>query len=327
MEHGITKRSSIVLVNLSLTFPKSSLQLLHLVSVEIREEAAFAFFIFCNLKMVTTSLEIKVSSAKGLENISKMGVFVAVKLSGDPNCSDHREQRTQVARDSGTSPRWVNHVMKFTIDQALAQANRLVITFKIKCEQRGGGDKDIGEIHVPVKELLDHLGNDKAGQRYVTYNIKKPNGKPRGDISFTYSFTAPVVAVTTGGGCQRYIAQEPVRPAATYHPVRPAVTYQPVSNGPVLSQLLPSVGSFSYNHVDSQPPIYPPPAQPEILPPTCFSGLYPPHGYPMSYIPESQPTMYPPLFPGLSCPPEGYPSVTPPQTEPVLYPPMSPYRF
>jgi hypothetical protein len=270
--------------------------------------------------METTSLEITVTSAKGLKNVSKMGVFVAVKLSGDPKCSDHSEQRTQVARDSGTSPRWVNDVLKFNIDQALAQANRLVITFKIKCEQRGGGDKDIGEIHVPVKELLDHLGNDKAGQRYVTYNIKKPDGQPRGDISFTYSFTAPVAAVTTGGVCQRYLAQQPVRPAATY---------QPVSNRPVLSMLLPSVGSFSYHHVPShsQPPIYPPPAQPEILPRTWFPGLYPPHGYPMSYIPESQPTMYPPIFPGLSCPPEGYPSLTPPPTQPVLYPPMSPYRF
>ncbi|CAN7056306.1 hypothetical protein IGI04_014096 [Brassica rapa subsp. trilocularis] len=270
----------------------------------------------------TRSLEINVTSAKGLEKVSKMDVFVAVKLSGDPKCSDHREQRTQVARDSGTSPRWVDGLMKFTIDQTLAEANRLVLTFKIKCEQRGGGggDKDIGEVHVPVKELLDHLGKDKAGQRYVTYKIKKSNGKPGGDISFTYSFTGPV-AVASGVGCSRYIAHEPVRP--------PAATYRPVnSNGPVLSQLLPSVGSFSYGHVPShQPPVYPPLAQPEVLPPTCFPGLYPPHGYPMSYTPESVQTMYTSIFPGLSCPPEGYPNAAPPQTQPALYPPMKPYRF
>ncbi|KAF8092212.1 hypothetical protein N665_0422s0041 [Sinapis alba] len=263
----------------------------------------------------TRSLEITVTSAKGLEKVSKMDVFVAAKLSGDPKFSDHPEQRTQVARDSGTSPRWIDGVMKFTIDKTLAEANRLVITFKIKCEQRGG-DKDIGEVHVPVKELLDHLGNDKAGQRYVTYKIKKTNGKPaRGDISFTYSFIVPVAA-TSGVGCSRYIAHEPVRP--------PAATYRPVnSNGPVLSQLLPSVGSFSYGHVPAhQPPVYPPHSQPEILPPACFHGLYPPHGYPMSYTPESPPTVYPSIFPGLSCPPEGYP-----QTQPAIYPPMSPYRF
>ncbi|CAH2063044.1 unnamed protein product [Thlaspi arvense] len=295
--------------------------------------------------METTSLEITVTSAKGLEKVSKMDVFVTVKLSGDPKFSDHREQRTQVAGDGGTSPKWINDVMKFTIDQPLAQANRLVITFKIKCELRGGGDKDIGEVHVPVKELLDHLGNDKAGQRYVTYKITKPNGKPRGDISFTYSFAAPVVA-TTGDGCSRYLAHQPVRPpAATYRPV--SVLNRPVLNGPVLSQLLPSVGSFSYNHVSSQPPIHPPISQPEILPPVCFPGLYPPRGYPVSQIPEILPTMYPPTFPGFSCPPEGYPTiappqtppvlypcppegyptVAPPQTPPVLYPPMSPYRF
>ncbi|KAG2288177.1 hypothetical protein Bca52824_047781 [Brassica carinata] len=262
----------------------------------------------------TRSIEINVTSAKGLEKVSKMDVFVAVKLSGDPKCSDHREQRTQVARDSGTSPRWVDGVMKFTIDQTLAEANWLVLTFKIKCEQRGGGgDKDIGEVHVPVKELLDHLGNDKAGQRYVTYKIKKANGKQGGDISFTYSFTGPVTA-TSGVGCSRYIAHEPVRPSAA--------TYRPVSNGPVLSQLLPSVGSFSYGHLPShQPPVYPPQAQPEIPPPACFPGLYPPHGYPMSYTPERPPTMYTSIFPGLPCPPEGY------STQPALYPPMNPYRF
>lgn len=261
--------------------------------------------------MDTRSLEIKVTSAKGLKKVSKMDVFVAAKLSGDPKCSDHREQRTQVVRDSGTSPKWSNDVMKFPIDQTLAEANRLVITFKIKCEQRGGGEKDIGEVHVPVKELLDHLGNDKTGQRYVTYQI----GKSKSDISFTYSFTGQVV-VTSGGGCSRYPAPGPVRPTAIH---------QPVLNRPVLSMLLPSVGSFSYNHVPSQPPIYPPLAQPEILPPACLPGLYPP--YPMSYIPESLPTMYSSIFPGLSCPPEGYPTVAPPQTQPGLYPPMSPYRF
>ncbi|KAG7566739.1 C2 domain [Arabidopsis suecica] len=279
--------------------------------------------------MGTRSLEIKVTSAKGLKKVSKMDVFVAVKLSGDPKCSDHREQRTQVARDGGTSPKWSNDVMKFTIDQTLAEANRLVITFNIKCEQRGGVDKDIGEVHVSVKELLDHLGNDKTGQRYVTYQI----GKTKGDISFTYSFTGPV-GVPTGGGCSRYAAQVPVRPVSTYRPVSNGPVLSQLNgpvlsqlNGPVLSQLLPSVGSFSYNHVPSQPPIYPPLAQPEILPPACFPGVYPPHGYPMSNMPGSPPTMYQSIFPGLSCPPEGYSSVAPPLTQPGLYPPMSPYRF
>ncbi|CAH8362934.1 unnamed protein product [Eruca vesicaria subsp. sativa] len=280
----------------------------------------FLHFNLGNFNMeMTRSLEITVTSAKGLEKVSKMDVFVAAKLSGDPKCSGHSEQRTQVARDCGTSPRWIDGVMKFTIDQTLAEANRLVITFTIKCEQRGGGDKDIGVVHVPVKELLDHLGNDKAGQRYVTYRIKKTNGKPGGDISFTYSFTGPV-PVASYVGCPRYIAHEPVRP--------PASKCQPVTNGPALSQLLPSVGSFSYGHGPShQPPVYPPQAQPEILPQACFPGLYPPSGYPMSYTPESPPSMYASIFPGLSCPPEGYPNVAPPQTQPAPYPPMNPYRF
>ncbi|EOA25549.1 hypothetical protein CARUB_v10018894mg [Capsella rubella] len=255
--------------------------------------------------METRSLELKVTSAKGIKKVSRMDVFVAVKLSGDPKCSDQREQRTQVARNSGTCPEWGNDLMKFPINHTLAEANRLVVTFKIKCEQLGGGEKDIGEVHVSVKELLDHLGNDKSGQRYVTYQI----GKSKGDISFTYSFTDHV-AITSDGGSSRYIAPEPMRPAATQ---------QPVLNRPVLSQLLPSVGSFSYDHIPchSQPPQ----AQPEILPPACFPGLFPPHGYPMSYIPERPQTMYPSIFPGLSCPPDGYPT---PQTHPGLYPP---YRF
>ncbi|KAL1197845.1 SRC2-like protein [Cardamine amara subsp. amara] len=259
--------------------------------------------------MEARALEITVKSAKGLEQVS---VFVAVKLSGDPKCSDQPEQRTKVVRDSGTGPKWSNDVIKFTIDQTLAEANRLVITFNIRCEQRGG-DKDIGDVHVPVKELLDHLGNDKTGERYVTYEVKNPNGKPKGEISFTYSISGPMVA-TTGGGCS---AHQPVLPAAT--------TYSPILNRPVLSQLLPSVGSFSYDHAPFEPQIYPP-----FFQPACFPGLNPPHGYPMSYIPERPPIIiYQPgiIFPGLSIPPKGYPTVAPPETQSGLDPPMSPYRF
>ena len=91
-------------------------------------------------------LEITVISAEGLKKVkhlSKMDVYVVVKISGDSST----EQKTLVHKDGGTSPKW-NHPIQFTINETLAQTNSLVITFKLICCRTFRGDKEIGEIQV-----------------------------------------------------------------------------------------------------------------------------------------------------------------------------------
>ena len=129
------------------------------------------------------TLELNVVSAKDLKDVnlfSKMDVYVVVSLSGD---SHHHKQKTKtnVAKDSGTSPSW-NFPMKFTIEEYAAQQNRLTLEFKLRCD-RSLGDKDIGVVYVPIQELLNSTG-DKS-MKFVSYQVRKPSGKPQGELNFS----------------------------------------------------------------------------------------------------------------------------------------------
>ncbi|XP_010545020.1 PREDICTED: protein SRC2 homolog [Tarenaya hassleriana] len=251
--------------------------------------------------MECRSLEITVASAKGLKKVkhlSKMDVYVTVKLSGDPAYTGQLEHRTHVAKDGGTSPTWSNSAFTFTIREALANANRLVITFKITCDR---SNKDIGEAHVPVRDLLDHVGADKAGQRYITYKVKKPNGKPRGEINFFYRFGGQM---TRTGGAGGFAVHAP--PLPTHNPAP-----YPWPRAPALAQLLPSWGSFSYHGCSPSPP-----------PSYSYHTVAPPHMPPAGY-----PTVARPMGYQAEGPPAGYPPVDPPQVPPVVYPPRGAYGF
>ncbi|KAB1214012.1 hypothetical protein CJ030_MR5G017275 [Morella rubra] len=87
------------------------------------------------------TLEVNVLSAtdlKDLNHFSKMGVYVVVSLSGD---SQHEQKaKTNVDQHGGTSPSW-NFPMKFTINESAVRQNRLILEFKLRCEQcsLGGG--------------------------------------------------------------------------------------------------------------------------------------------------------------------------------------------
>lgn len=137
-------------------------------------------------------LDITVASGKGLKDVNligKMDVYCVVSIKGDPHKSKQK-QKTNVHQDCGPNPVW-NFPMKFTIDEAAAQQNRLQIKFKLVAE-RMMGDKDVGVVSVPVKELLDSK-DGKGG--LVSYAVKTPSGKMKGTLSFSFNlgekFNAP----------------------------------------------------------------------------------------------------------------------------------------
>jgi hypothetical protein len=78
--------------------------------------------------------------------------------------------------------------MKFTIDESAADQNRILLVFELRCKRGLGGDKAIGELYVPVKELLNYLGDGKS-MRFVSYQVRKHSGKPKGALNFSYRFT------------------------------------------------------------------------------------------------------------------------------------------
>ncbi|GFP83447.1 hypothetical protein PHJA_000488100 [Phtheirospermum japonicum] len=141
------------------------------------------------------TLEITLQYAKDLNNvnlITKMDVYAVVSIAGGDK-SSKQKTKTPVDHDGNTNPTW-NFPMKFTVDEAALQMNRLTLDFKLICE-RALGDKDIGEVHVPIKELLDTPAKATGadGKQFVSYQVRKPSGKPKGQLHFSYQFGEKVV--------------------------------------------------------------------------------------------------------------------------------------
>uniref|UniRef100_A0A5B7A254 Putative cytokinesis protein sepA-like n=1 Tax=Davidia involucrata TaxID=16924 RepID=A0A5B7A254_DAVIN len=242
------------------------------------------------------SLEINIISAKDLKNvnfINKMDVYVVVSISGD----QRTKQKTPVNRDGDSNPTW-NFPMKFTVDESAAQQNRLTLMFKLRCE-RSLGDKDIGEVHVPIKELLDNVGDGKM--QFLSYQVRKPSGKPKGQLNLSYKFGEKVAAA--GAVATAAKSDEPV----TAYPA-PATLAGPSSAYPPPP---PYAGAGGYGYPPPQggyPPAgggYPPP--PGGYPPAPVAG----YGYP----PPAYGGYPPPPPPGYGYPPQpgyGYPPVQQP---------------
>ena len=142
--------------------------------------------------MKNKQLEITVISAKGLKRVKHlhaMDVYAVVTISSNPQT----EQRTPVDRGGGTNPMW-NHTLKYTIDEAVAQMNYLFLNIKLMCHSSIHSDKEIGQVLVPVKELLDKAGEAEL-VKHMTYQVKKPSGEPKGELNLSFKFEdTPITA-------------------------------------------------------------------------------------------------------------------------------------
>lgn len=138
-------------------------------------------------------IEVKLICARDLKDVNvfkTMDVYVVGSVSGDPRSM----QRTAVDKGGGTNPRW-NHQMKFAVDESAARLNRLGLVFQIMSD-RTLGDKEIGRVYVPLKELFDSAvagkdenSDDVAGEeRQLTYQVQTPSGKFKGQLEFSYKF-------------------------------------------------------------------------------------------------------------------------------------------
>ncbi|XP_043708417.1 protein SRC2-like [Telopea speciosissima] len=234
-------------------------------------------------------LEITVIAAKDIKDVNifgKMDVYLVANLSGD----NLTKQKTPIDKDGGTNPKW-NFQMKFNIDEDAALKGGLVLIFQLRCDRSIGSDKDIGVVHVPVKELLDNAnaGDEKSAQ-FVSYQVRTSSGKPKGQLNFSYKFgdkiTVPAPTVSKG--------DEPV-------------TAYPASSGT-------SSGGYPPPGASGYPPYgasgYPPQGASGYPPPSQNAYPYPPqpvagYGYPPQGVYQN-----PPPPPGYGYPPApgyGYP--------------------
>uniref|UniRef100_A0A5B6YU67 C2 domain-containing protein n=1 Tax=Davidia involucrata TaxID=16924 RepID=A0A5B6YU67_DAVIN len=213
-------------------------------------------------------LDITVISADDLKNVNiftMMDVYVVVSLSmtATTTATDSKTKRkTHIDKDGGSSPRW-NHRMKFSIEEStIAQQPNLSLLFQLMSD-RFFGDRDIGQVSVPIRELLDSNSSaaaavDNNSERVVDYQVRTPSGKPKGTLKFSYKFGEKFTAQLAAKK-----ADEPV----TAYPPPPGVGYA-----------MPPPGMAG---------AYPPPPGYGYPPPPPGHGYPPPPGY--GYQPQPQP--------------------------------------
>ncbi|GAB2273795.1 hypothetical protein Dimus_008571 [Dionaea muscipula] len=211
-------------------------------------------------------LDVTVLSADDLNKvnlISKMDPYVVVYLAGGSHATAAAyKHKTPIDRDGDTNPSW-NYPIKLTFNESEARtSNRLTLVFEILCS-RSLGDKLIGEVHVPIKELLSDGGDLKskpqATAQFVSYQVRKPCGKPKGVLNFSYKLGD-------------YVKSTSDPPPVTAYPAAAAVP------GPSA----PPHTDYGYPY----PPPHmgygypPPPPPPQQYPPPPPYGGYAPTAYP-----------------------------------------------
>ncbi|EPS57822.1 hypothetical protein M569_16995, partial [Genlisea aurea] len=135
-------------------------------------------------------LEITLQYAKDLNKVNlltKMDVYAEVFIVGGGNTTNLKV-KTPADHRGDDSPTW-DFPMNFRIDEREMKYSRLALVFKLVCK-RALGDKVVGETQVPIKELLEtqEKGTAADGRVFVSYQVRKPDGKPKGQISFSYKF-------------------------------------------------------------------------------------------------------------------------------------------
>ncbi|CDY66029.1 BnaA06g37790D [Brassica napus] len=128
-------------------------------------------------------LDLTIISAEDLKDIQLIGkqdLYAVVSINRDART----KQKTKVDKDCGTKPKW-RHQIKLTVDDAAANENRLTLVIEIVADRPIAGDKPVGEVSVPVKELLDQ---NEEEEKTVTYAVRLPNGKTKGSLKFSFKF-------------------------------------------------------------------------------------------------------------------------------------------
>ncbi|XP_057793066.1 protein SRC2-like [Salvia miltiorrhiza] len=145
--------------------------------------------------MECRKLEITLVSAQNLPNLRNLGlmkVYAKVSLEGEANTS-------LVDNEGGTNPRW-NFVVNYMVSESTVRRHGVNVVVQLWCK-RTLGDRFIGDVMIPVKELFD-MG--LRSESVVSYDVA---GTPEGTLDLMYSFSERMVVRkppswwTTALGC------------------------------------------------------------------------------------------------------------------------------
>ena len=141
-------------------------------------------------KMECKVLDITINSAKDLQDVNlffEMEVYAVVSIQDFNIIKDDTCMKiTHIDKDCGRNPEW-NSPMKFYVNTFASQQNRLNLVVELKADKKLG-NKDIGEVQVPMKELLERFG-ESNNEKSVSYSVITPSEEAKGVLYFTYKFS------------------------------------------------------------------------------------------------------------------------------------------
>ncbi|OMO98538.1 C2 calcium-dependent membrane targeting [Corchorus capsularis] len=123
--------------------------------------------------MESSFIEIKVISCKDLKAFNffqKLSVYALVSIARDDDkkVDEKQQQRTPTDREGDGNPEW-NHTVRFDLSKALLQdLDNLLIHFDLRHEGLMFGYKTIGEVRVPLKDLIQE---SNGVVRFVIYEV------------------------------------------------------------------------------------------------------------------------------------------------------------
>ncbi|KAF0926167.1 hypothetical protein E2562_022005 [Oryza meyeriana var. granulata] len=124
--------------------------------------------------MACRTLELTLLSAsdlRGVNLVSKMEVYAVVYLSGDPRS----RQRVATDRAGGRNPAWKDAAaatVRLTVPASGAGSGALRVL--LRTERAGlGGDRDVGEVIVPLQDVLAGAGDGPTAAALASYPVRK----------------------------------------------------------------------------------------------------------------------------------------------------------
>jgi hypothetical protein len=189
-------------------------------------------------------LEVTLQSAKDLKNVNfmtRMEVYAVVTISGDPIT----RQCTPPDPYGGRYPTW-NATLRFAVPPTTTAGGSGCLHVVLRTE-RSRGDRDIGEVIVPLDEILAGADYDLGPrpQQFAAYKVRKVHrAETRGVLYLSYRLGAVQPRVAPHRLATRAADDEPV---FAYPATRPYGTqsydYMPVHA--LMPPTLPASGHMS----------------------------------------------------------------------------------
>ncbi|PKA58443.1 BON1-associated protein 2 [Apostasia shenzhenica] len=140
--------------------------------------------------MAYRTLDLTLVSAKDLKRVnlfSRMRIYAVVSLSSD---GPRSRQRTASDIEGGRNPSW-NTTLQFTIPAG--DPGLLLLRIYLR-SQRLLGDRDVGFVHVPLRDIVAGACHGSKPVQFLSYQVRRPvSGKPKGVLNLSCKLGEPIV--------------------------------------------------------------------------------------------------------------------------------------